>query len=232
MSANKIGRNELCPCGSGKKFKRCCLAKDERERREQAAEARQNTDVWFPTADDLQLPDVPDALRPEARRVLGSALPLMFGRGIAVRLHECWRVAQALTVEVAGELRYVEGVWECDCNRERSHPHGWNSFQGHIIDLLAEFHRSPGDNHAWLHEPLKSYGFDEVIAFGSRYHLSNCSIARCHWLDSGGRKTLPRPDASYADNESWDYVDRIVFKDARERLLARINSTTHGAAAA
>ena len=20
----KVGRNELCPCGSGKKFKRCC----------------------------------------------------------------------------------------------------------------------------------------------------------------------------------------------------------------
>lgn len=22
----KTGRNELCPCGSGKKFKKCCLA--------------------------------------------------------------------------------------------------------------------------------------------------------------------------------------------------------------
>src|SRR5215831_2474099 len=25
----KIGRNEPCPCGSGKKYKKCCLAKDE-----------------------------------------------------------------------------------------------------------------------------------------------------------------------------------------------------------
>jgi hypothetical protein len=25
----KIGRNERCPCGSGKKYKQCCLAKDE-----------------------------------------------------------------------------------------------------------------------------------------------------------------------------------------------------------
>ena len=25
----KIGRNDLCPCGSGKKYKRCCLEKDE-----------------------------------------------------------------------------------------------------------------------------------------------------------------------------------------------------------
>jgi uncharacterized protein len=26
IQANKIGRNETCPCGSGKKFKRCCGA--------------------------------------------------------------------------------------------------------------------------------------------------------------------------------------------------------------
>ena len=25
-----IGRNELCPCGSGKKYKRCCLLKSQR----------------------------------------------------------------------------------------------------------------------------------------------------------------------------------------------------------
>lgn len=24
---NKVGRNEPCPCGSGKKFKKCCLDK-------------------------------------------------------------------------------------------------------------------------------------------------------------------------------------------------------------
>jgi hypothetical protein len=25
----KVGRNDACPCGSGKKFKRCCEAADE-----------------------------------------------------------------------------------------------------------------------------------------------------------------------------------------------------------
>ncbi|MBF8264557.1 MAG: SEC-C motif domain protein, partial [Dehalococcoidia bacterium] len=30
--STKIGRNDLCPCGSGKKYKRCCLVKDEAER--------------------------------------------------------------------------------------------------------------------------------------------------------------------------------------------------------
>ncbi len=37
----KTGRNEPCPCGSGKKYKNCCLAKDEaRSYDEQAEEAQ------------------------------------------------------------------------------------------------------------------------------------------------------------------------------------------------
>ncbi len=31
----KIGRNDPCPCGSGKKYKKCCLDKDDFERREE-----------------------------------------------------------------------------------------------------------------------------------------------------------------------------------------------------
>ncbi len=30
----KAGRNDLCPCGSGKKYKKCCLGKDEAGRRQ------------------------------------------------------------------------------------------------------------------------------------------------------------------------------------------------------
>ena len=32
----KIGRNDPCPCGSGKKYKKCCLRKEEEERRKKA----------------------------------------------------------------------------------------------------------------------------------------------------------------------------------------------------
>jgi hypothetical protein len=35
----KIGRNDPCPCGSGKKYKRCCLEKDETAERKFAAAA-------------------------------------------------------------------------------------------------------------------------------------------------------------------------------------------------
>ncbi len=37
---DKIGRNDPCPCGSGKKYKKCCLEKDEREKSEQLKQAR------------------------------------------------------------------------------------------------------------------------------------------------------------------------------------------------
>jgi hypothetical protein len=32
MAHAKAGRNDLCPCGSGKKYKKCCEAKEGRSR--------------------------------------------------------------------------------------------------------------------------------------------------------------------------------------------------------
>jgi uncharacterized protein YecA (UPF0149 family) len=29
LRPDKVGRNELCACGSGKKYKKCCLLKEE-----------------------------------------------------------------------------------------------------------------------------------------------------------------------------------------------------------
>jgi len=39
-SSTKVGRNDPCPCGSGKKYKKCCLDKDEAAAREQRAAAQ------------------------------------------------------------------------------------------------------------------------------------------------------------------------------------------------
>jgi len=35
---SKVGRNDPCTCGSGKKYKKCCLRKDRIERREEREE--------------------------------------------------------------------------------------------------------------------------------------------------------------------------------------------------
>ena len=34
IMATKIGRNDPCPCGSGKKYKRCCLEQDQQDQRD------------------------------------------------------------------------------------------------------------------------------------------------------------------------------------------------------
>ena len=38
---SKVGRNAPCPCGSGKKYKKCCLSKDEAAQLEKAQEMAQ-----------------------------------------------------------------------------------------------------------------------------------------------------------------------------------------------
>jgi hypothetical protein len=45
----KIGRNDRCPCGSGKKYKQCCLAKDEAAAR--AAQAKSTAPAAARTAE-------------------------------------------------------------------------------------------------------------------------------------------------------------------------------------
>lgn len=57
----KVGRNQSCPCGSGKKYKQCCLAKDEaaaaatREQQHRNAPSlpvRAPRGAWLPVVDD------------------------------------------------------------------------------------------------------------------------------------------------------------------------------------
>lgn len=43
----KIGRNDPCPCGSGKKYKHCCLNKPQGEKNEQQAETEEERQKWL-----------------------------------------------------------------------------------------------------------------------------------------------------------------------------------------
>ena len=99
----KVGRNDPCPCGSGKKYKKCCLSKDEASARQAAkglAETVRALEVNPPNfprqfADFPELPELPEPkpLSPEdeARVLLweefedaeSDALPALFRRGLA-----------------------------------------------------------------------------------------------------------------------------------------------------
>jgi uncharacterized protein YchJ len=41
---DKTGRNDPCPCGSGKKYKKCCLPMHEAEQRQRAADQQAERD--------------------------------------------------------------------------------------------------------------------------------------------------------------------------------------------
>lgn len=40
MKTDKLGRNDACPCGSGRKYKKCCQAADDAREREAEAARR------------------------------------------------------------------------------------------------------------------------------------------------------------------------------------------------
>ena len=44
FQSNTLGRNEPCHCGSGKKYKQCCLAKDEAAERAARAKAAEKAE--------------------------------------------------------------------------------------------------------------------------------------------------------------------------------------------
>jgi hypothetical protein len=56
----ETGRNDPCPCGSGRKYKKCCLAADEALVR-QASKARETEAAAHSERDMLQCPDINDA---------------------------------------------------------------------------------------------------------------------------------------------------------------------------
>jgi len=74
----KIGRNAPCPCGSGKKYKKCCLEKDARQRSEALKAMSQEFVPYRREADErgdfFELPSVVDLDEwPEGEEEVGAA---------------------------------------------------------------------------------------------------------------------------------------------------------------
>src|SRR4051794_29167854 len=91
----KVGRNDPCPCGSGKKYKKCCLAKDEAAARQASA---QLATTQRELARAFDLPPLPEPPQPppldpidQARNELWEAFeaagsveqPAVFRRALA-----------------------------------------------------------------------------------------------------------------------------------------------------
>jgi SEC-C motif len=91
----KVGRNDPCPCGSGKKYKKCCLAKDEAAARQDYAQHATTRREVAGAFDLLPLPEPPPPPPPDprtqARNELWEAFdaadaqeqPVLFRRALA-----------------------------------------------------------------------------------------------------------------------------------------------------
>jgi hypothetical protein len=84
----KTGRNELCPCGSGQKYKKCCLAND--EARVQQADANLRTQA----TKDFSAPP-PSAPKAKESRQLSEA---------EIKLNALWRAFDALAQPTAAQM--------------------------------------------------------------------------------------------------------------------------------
>lgn len=86
---NRPGRNEPCSCGSGKKYKQCCLAKDEAADRAKRAEAEKAAPVEAPAEGDAEaaqrVAPRPKAAQPWKRSASGPNAARGFARVSATR---------------------------------------------------------------------------------------------------------------------------------------------------
>ena len=126
---SKVGRNDLCPCGSGKKYKRCCRAKDEQQR----LENRQ------PSVANLR--DAFRAMAQEAGLSLGEA------DGLAERvlaLIEAWQLDEA---EACARVARI------DFPTRRSASSGWRrsapEARGMAAEASQQYRRAVGMMDGW-----------------------------------------------------------------------------------
>jgi len=76
----KTGRNDICPCGSGKKYKKCCLIKDEKAVVEQQVKAHAEFEEWFKAdivAGQKALQDTSDYLNPDEFPNIDVSIPVV-----------------------------------------------------------------------------------------------------------------------------------------------------------
>jgi tetratricopeptide (TPR) repeat protein len=119
----KPGRNDRCPCGSGKKYKACCLPRDEAAERDQLAAEQAGREA---RAEATRL----------GQRKERDAIAADFAASADLRdLDET--VDAALRFIQEGKLEQVETAARHILERHPDIPDGWE-FLGHVHDKRGE----------------------------------------------------------------------------------------------
>jgi uncharacterized protein len=78
--SEKVGRNDPCPCGSGKKYKQCCLKKDQEASKPRGL--RKFTAKVISAGGTHQAPDSPKPAVNQAAVDYNTLMERSFGKGI------------------------------------------------------------------------------------------------------------------------------------------------------
>jgi hypothetical protein len=71
-----IGRNDPCPCGSNKKFKKCCLIQQEQKEADARQALKESFDEWFKKDEDLGKQRIVEATaNPSSHSDLSMGIP-------------------------------------------------------------------------------------------------------------------------------------------------------------
>ena len=113
-SVKRVGRNEPCPCGSGKKYKRCCYATDQQRLRRSSDisgvtvdELRANPEQYL-TVERLHRMQSFELARLNPRHVSQELLPVLINKLLLFDEHE----AVAAIFEAVGLDDGLKGYWD------------------------------------------------------------------------------------------------------------------------
>jgi hypothetical protein len=212
-------------------------------REEKLTLVRQNTELWYPTADDLQLRHVPDAERERIRTRLAPWLKNLRdidGKRTPVKFGDCWNVAQSLAITAQSpDVKYIEGAWGGPRYADTwdEYPpahHGWNTVEGFRVDLVAEFFQWQHGHDDHDYEAQKEYTYEEVKSFldyvGCWEIMTAMQRENEDWFPVS--TPIPEPDWDKVDSESpegQDYYTKrnnFIFQAATDRLIARLRESS------
>jgi len=200
----KIGRNASCPCGSGKKYKKCCLAKDEPERQLMAA---------------LTTPE-PSEPEPSMPEPVSAPSPAPPPDPHMEAINARWEEFEAQDYE--GRLAvFMETLDEPELMDDEMAFEMLNSLHSQMLE------RDQRDRFDGLIETLHTR-LPEVYESRAHYYL-NMRIT--HLLDTGRFEALSPllKDLANTDEHDIDMLNRVIDALAYHGQLALLLGTMHDA---
>jgi len=99
----KIGRNEKCPCGSGVKYKKCCLLFEESMKKSKIAH---EIDEWIDNYDPEEMTVMFDFMKMQYNCALGlTKLVLEHCKDLDYKKEEIFTIFQEATTLVARSIK-------------------------------------------------------------------------------------------------------------------------------